>query len=48
MKRIIVSVKEEVKDKWYKYACSKGYMNFSQFVRDIINEKIEKDKNVKQ
>lgn len=40
MKQISVVVSDEVKDRWKKEACSLGYMNFTQFVKDAIEEKI--------
>lgn len=42
MKQISVVVSDEVKDRWKKEACSLGYMNFTQFMKDAIEEKIEK------
>lgn len=44
MKQISIVVTSETKDRWKKEACSLGYMNFTQFVKDAIEEKIEKSR----
>lgn len=42
MKQVSIVVSDEVKNRWKKEACSLGYMNFTQFMKDAIEEKIEK------
>lgn len=40
LKQICVVVTPEIKDRWKKEACALGYMNFTQFIKDAIEEKI--------
>lgn len=40
LKQICVVVTPETKDRWKKEACALGYMNFTQFIKDAIEEKI--------
>lgn len=40
MKQVSIVVSDEVKNRWKKEACALGYMNFTQFIKDAIEEKI--------
>ncbi len=46
MKQISVVVTPETKDRWKKEACTLGYMNFTQFIKDAIEEKIAQGKRM--
>ena len=48
MKQISVVVTPETKDRWKKEACALGYMNFTQFIKDAIEEKITQKKRMSQ